>query len=211
MHNRRRHVERGQQAELGRAEQPPGGQDQIAHGHVLASAADVLTGYGRTRHGHPVHPAVGPLKLDDGVGAGRQRRACHDPRRGAARHRRRCARRRRDIPGDRQGDRPIGAGADDVRGVHGVSVHGRVVEPGQGGSRVQARREHAAVGGPQRQRPWWQRDDRVEDAGDMLVHRFHHRAGSALGPPEETYSSNHGYSSAPMSDRSQASLITALR
>ena len=72
----------------------PAAQDRVARLHVLAPRGGrAAPTVGRAAGSRTLRDAaVGPLHRDDGVGAGRQRRAGHDPRglAGAGRGRRRC-------------------------------------------------------------------------------------------------------------------------
>ena len=115
---------------------------------VLAGPAHAFAGVHRAADRDPGHAAVGVLERDDRVGAGRDRRAGHDPHRQPRAHARaRLARRprRRRRPAARPG-RPRVASRG-VDGAHRVAVHRRVVEAGQ---RRRRRRRSRRAAGPAR-------------------------------------------------------------
>ena len=73
--------ERGQHAEVGRAEDRPGRDDDVAGAYVVAGGADVVTrtGAGAQLDGGAVGREAAVLHHHQRVGAGRQRRPGHDP------------------------------------------------------------------------------------------------------------------------------------
>ena len=144
-------------AELARAQPRAGRDDVVARGDVLAGAADVVAGPGRGQP-DPVARGVGVLEHDDRVGAGRQRRAGHDPDRGARGERGRLA-------GAGEGRRRHRQLAGQVGGADREAVHRRRVEAGQGAGGDQVGGQAPAPGVGQRDVLGGERGDPFEDAG----------------------------------------------
>ena len=134
-------VERGEHADLRRAQEGARREDALPAAHVLARLADVDPRAlvdadrdgGRARTvprglARAVGDLVGLLEADDGVGAGRQGGAGHDADRlagadGAAR-----GVARRPFRHHAEADRAVAGGAGQVGGPDRVPVHGRVAE-----------------------------------------------------------------------------------
>jgi hypothetical protein len=183
-------ADRGEQADLRRAEDRAGVEGAVAGFHVAALGAHVRACLGRAVDlylpegalgGRAVGPhsgdralaqaAVGPLHGDDCLGAGRQRGAGHDARGLAGAHVEQLRLARRDIADDRQNGRELLARARDIRDPHRVPVHRAVVERWQGDRHRDVLDQHAALGVEELQLDGFEGAHGREDVLQVLGHR----------------------------------------
>lgn len=183
-------ADRGQQAELRRAEDRARAKGEVARADVAALGPYVGAGLRRAVHpylaggalgggavgAHPGDRAlaespVGPLDRDDGLGAGRQRGAGHDAGGLPGAHVRKIRAARRDVADDGEDRRILLAGARDVRDPYRVPVHRAVVERRQGDRHRDVLDQDAALGVEELQLDGFEGADGGEDVLQVVVHR----------------------------------------
>ena len=188
-------------------EQRPGREHRRAGDQVAARRPHMVAGRGDGPHQHAVAVAGGAFHHHDRVGAGRDRRAGHDPDRLA----------RPDRPVGRpaggqvahhpQPHRRLEGRADGVGGLQRVAVHGRVGERRDRLLAADLLGQRQPVRGGERDRHRLEGSDRGQD---LLLH---HSQGleAHRRPWRRTSSARMPASSGPRSGRSRASSMLARR
>ena len=140
-------------------------------GQVLAETAHALAAADLAEDLDAGHAVVGVLERDDGVGPGRDRGAGHDAHGQSGTHARARVRTGGDVAHDGQRRRVVRAGVPGVDGAHGVAVHGRVVETGQGHGGQDVLGQQQTLRVEQGQLDRVDRADAVEHGLQVLVDR----------------------------------------
>lgn len=189
-HADRAPADRREESDLRRTEDGARREGQLPGPYVAAARADVRAGLRGPVHPHlaaralrggaggahaggraPARTAVGPLDGDDGLGAGRQRGARHDPGGLPGADGRQPAVTGRDVADDREDRGELLGGTGDIGDPHRVPVHGAVVERRQRDRHRHVLDEDTALRVEELELDGFERADRREDVGQVLVHR----------------------------------------